>query len=1068
MKKITLLLVLGIQFFILSSTQASAREWVHPGCTTSKAALDRLKQKVEAKEAPWYKGWQLMTANWKAKSSYTTIGSTSGDIGGKDGTRQRCSRDCQAAYYNLLEWWVTGNESYAKCAVAIINKWTQTVSASDGELFMLPIKSLIEVADMALLYDGWAESDRDSLRTLCRNVLYPACKKWLGSCDSWPGWDGPANYCCLLMGVFLEDEAIYEEAIRYYKYGAEGTGYGGGCITNMVCYDTGQSIEMGRDIPHSEIGLNVAAKFCQTVMNQSGEDLFSFPDGKCLLVKAHEYLTKWQIEHVCDDWQYYEGCTNAPRHFNCVSIRDPHRISGYPSPEIIYNYAKENGIDVPYTEQWLRLRGYTENGWEASCHPYVTYTGEKAAKGDAFKAIDRPSEPLGVQAVAGIGSVKISWTRPDWRTVNGAIVQRSASPTGGFSTVKEYTMDTEVFYVDSPLVAGTRYYYRVAMKNNSGISDYSDAVSATPAVGQNSDWADWKLSNIGSFAHQGSAVWYEGDDHSLKIKSYANEFDKTTDNVTFFHQKVSGDVTVVCRVADYYRCDGRTDGFGIMLRASTGANAKTAMLFQSGVDARYTYLRLRKSAGSATSGYDGNTHTFPGGWMKLVKKGDSITAYQCNDGASWAEVGSTTMSGLNSYYVGFFASRGYSGKGSEQSTTVFFDHISITRPDDTLASPQNLRTESVGSCSATIAWDAVEGATSYTVMRSTAADGPYLTVGDGITTTAFADQTLSASSTYYYKVVAKNLALSSISSMLSLTTTDATAPAPPLHLTAATTNVATAIIACDPIAEATSYTLLRSETADGNYRTLKTVKAANMQATAEGQVAVTDASSTGSTYFYKLIAANEIGESTVSEPVAVTVEQVDTIVGTVVSSESVSKAKLAFDFDTSTYFESPNKPNGVWIGLDLGEGNAAVVSQIRYYIKANSAGQLVGGYFQASNSEDFSDAVMLGVIATAPSSGKWVAMKPYTTGSYRYLRYVSPDGSYGVMTDIYFRGTVKSVTDGIGDVRAENAAPLRTDYYDLQGRRIGSVNSAGGRAKVVIKRITFTDGTVQPQMVIAR
>jgi len=91
-------------------------------------------------------------------------------------------------------------------------------------------------------------------------------------------------------------------------------------------------------------------------------------------------------------------------------------------------------------------------------------------------------------------------------------------------------------------------------------------------------------------------------------------------------------------------------------------------------------------------------------------------------------------------------------------------------------------------------------------------------------------------------------------------------------------------------------------------------------------------------------------------------------------------------------------------------------------------------------------------------------MKPYTTGSYRYLRYVSPDGSYGVMTDIYFRGTVKSVTDGIGDVRAENAAPLRTDYYDLQGRRIGSVNSAGGRAKVVIKRITFIDGTVQPQI----
>jgi len=1064
MKKSLLLLVLAIAATI---TSASAREWVHPGCTTSKAALDRLKQKVEAKEDPWYKGWQLMTASSKAKSSYTTVGSTTGDIGGSDGTRQRCSKDCQAAYYNLLEWWVTGNEAYAKCAVRIINKWTQTVSTSNGELFMLPIKSLVEVADMALLYDGWAETDREALRELCRTVLYPACKGWLGSCDSWPGWDGPANYCCLLLGIFLEDEAIYNEAIRYYKYGASGTGYGGGCVTNMVCYDTGQTIEMGRDIPHAEIGLNVAAKFCQAVMNQSGDDLFSFPDGKCLLIKAHEYLTKWQLEHVCDDWQYYEGCTNAPRYFNSVSIRYPHRISGYPSPEIIYNYAVENSIEVPYTEQWLRLRGYTENGWEASCHPYVIYTGEKAAQGDAFKPIDRPLEPLAVQAVAGIGSVRVSWTRPDWHDVNGAIIQRSTSPTANFATVKEYTMDTEECYVDSPLVAGTTYYYRVALRNNSGTSQYSEAVSATPAAGQTSDWADWKLSNIGTFSHQGSATWYDGDDHSLRIVSYANEFDKSSDNVTFFCQKLSGDATVVCRVADYHRCDGRTDGFGIMIRASLGANSKAAMLFQSGTDARHTYLRLRKAAGQSTSGADGHTHTFPGGWMKLVKQGDTITAYQCNDGRSWAEIGTATLTGLNSYYVGLFASRGYSKKGADESTTALFDHISITPAGATLDQP-TLNARRVSSASATLAWDAIDGATTYTLLRANSADGTYTVIADALTATTFTDNTLSPARTYYYILRAKSLATTSESQSLALTTTEPSAPQAPANVSAATTNAGTALIACDPVAEATSYTLMRAESSDGDFTAVKTVKASGMTTTAEGQVGTTDAASVGSTFYYKYVATNEIGQSDPSDVVALTVEKIDTIAGSAISSDNASKAKQAFDFDATTTFEATNKPNGVWVGLDLGEGNEAVVSQIRYYIKSGSANLLVGGIFQASNNADFSDAVVLGSIASTPTSGKWVALKPYSTRPYRYLRYVAPDGSYGVITDLYFRGTRPSVVDGISELTLSSSSSpvVRTDYFDLSGRRLTSQRSRSTASRMLLVRTTHADGTTETQKIV--
>ena len=111
-------------------------------------------------------------------------------------------------------------------------------------------------------------SDIRSAKLRMMKYFYPACRDFLGECGSWSGWDGPANTCNMAIGIFCDDEAIYNEALEYYKSGS-----GGGCLTQMVNPLTFQVNEMGRDTPHAEIGPGSAAELCQMAWNQ-GDDLF--------------------------------------------------------------------------------------------------------------------------------------------------------------------------------------------------------------------------------------------------------------------------------------------------------------------------------------------------------------------------------------------------------------------------------------------------------------------------------------------------------------------------------------------------------------------------------------------------------------------------------------------------------------------------------------------------------------------------------------------------------------------------------------------------------------------------
>jgi hypothetical protein len=126
-----------------------------------------------------------------------------------------------------------------------------------------------------------------------------------------------------------------------------------------------------------------------------------------------------------------------------------------------------------------------------------------------------------------------------------------------------------------------------------------------------------------------------------------------------------------------------------------------------------------------------------------------------------------------------------------------------------------------------------------------------------------------------------------------------------------------------------------------------------------------------------------------------------TVIGTSGSwDNSGNTVAKAFDGNLSTFFDGP-VANGNWAGLDL--GSAKSISEISYAPRSGWASRMVGGTFQVSNSATFSSGVVnIYTITSTPVTGSLTTVSVSVSGTYRYVRYVGPNGSYGDVSELDF------------------------------------------------------------------
>jgi hypothetical protein len=178
------------------------------------------------------------------------------------------------------------------------------------------------------------------------------------------------------------------------------------------------------------------------------------------------------------------------------------------------------------------------------------------------------------------------------------------------------------------------------------------------------------------------------------------------------------------------------------------------------------------------------------------------------------------------------------------------------------STPTNVKA-TAGNTTATVTWNAVSGAASYSVYRGTSPGAERATAWKtGITGLLFTNTGLTNGTTYYYKVTAVNSAGESPKSAEVSVTPTSGAPAAPTGVVATAGNT-TATITWNAVSGATSYSVYRGTSPGAERATAWKTGITKLLFTNTGLT-------NGTTYYYKVTAVNTAGESPMSTEVHAT------------------------------------------------------------------------------------------------------------------------------------------------------------------------------------------------------
>ncbi|MBO9675863.1 MAG: alginate lyase family protein [Sphingobacteriaceae bacterium] len=664
---VTILLTLASCIGIVSHTNAQA--FVHPGGLHNQADLDRMKAKVAAGAHPWIDDWNLLITDRQAQKTYKAAPAANMGV-----SRQRADADAHAAYLNALRWYISGDTSYANCAVRICNAWSSTVNqvptGNDiSGLGGIPVFDFAIAAELLRVYPGWAPADFTRFKNMMLNYWYPLCNNFLvnhnGSCIShyWANWDACNIGAVLTIGVLCDDREKYNQGVNYFK-----SGLGNGSINNAVPYihpnGLGQWQESGRDQEHAQLGVGFLGSVCQVAWNQ-GTDLFGYNNNR--LLAGAEYVARANMS-LDVPYKTYNNCDNVNQ--NYLSINGLGRIDDRPVYELIYNhYAVIKGLNAPNVKKMAQLLR-PETG-SKDHFGYGTLTFTQNATASPYPPSPIAPAPTGLVATAGISQVTLNWTAPKDATAQGYKILRSTTRGGNYTSLASWSNNTLPYYKDKTAVNGTTYYYVVQANNQSGTSGNSAEVKATPIAGEALP-TGWSRTDIGTVATVGSATYATVGANTFIVSGSGMDIGGKADSYSLAYTGAKGDFTITTRLADVDLASGGYK-WGLVMRESLDPGSPMLTVNLMGRQAQFG---TRLSPGGGTTWQLGNAYTWIPVWFKLQRVGDVFTGFQSPDGVTWFAVGSSTLPMAGSYYAGLAVCARTTTTG--KLNTTYFDHVLTT------------------------------------------------------------------------------------------------------------------------------------------------------------------------------------------------------------------------------------------------------------------------------------------------------------------------------------------------------------------------------------------------------
>jgi hypothetical protein len=243
-------------------------------------------------------------------------------------------------------------------------------------------------------------------------------------------------------------------------------------------------------------------------------------------------------------------------------------------------------------------------------------------------------------------------------------IKRSEKSGGPYTVIK--SGQTSTSYYDTSCANGKLYYYVVSCIVNGVETQNSDEACAQPNGGLPSPW---QTKDIGSVGMTGGAG-YTSTGRKFSITGSGSDIWDGSDEFRFVYQQASGNCTIVARVTSVGNSDQWAKA-GVMIRETLTAGSEHASVFVTpgnGVAAQY-----RQSTGDISANVNTTGLSAPY-WVKIVRSGNTFTAWRSPNGSAWTSMGSTTIGMSSNVYIGLAVTSHNDGA----PCSAVIDNVSVT------------------------------------------------------------------------------------------------------------------------------------------------------------------------------------------------------------------------------------------------------------------------------------------------------------------------------------------------------------------------------------------------------
>ena len=345
----------------LALLRPCAAVMVHPGGWHTAADLQRIRTEVAAGHEPWKSAWEALKKS-DADARYQA------HVKPNVTDAYAIQNDGHAAYVLTVKWVASGDASYARAAIGIINAWTSTVQGVANE----PMRNGLGSNQMANAAEilahgfngsaGWQAADIARAKTWFKTVIYPHVRDGASA-----NWGTSALSGIMSMAVFCDDQEMFDHAVDVYKHGfvVNGSMKNGCCGVTQYIDATGENAESGRDQPHSQGGIAHLIEVALIAWNQ-GLDLVSYNDdlglrdygvsGANRVWLGAEYTAKYNLGNDVPYHPFFEYCNNVTKYPGPISAQGRGNFS--PMWEMAVRLFANAKLPAPFCRQIIDLSTY--------------------------------------------------------------------------------------------------------------------------------------------------------------------------------------------------------------------------------------------------------------------------------------------------------------------------------------------------------------------------------------------------------------------------------------------------------------------------------------------------------------------------------------------------------------------------------------------------------------------------------------------------------------------------------------------------------------------------------------